>query len=366
MAAICTVNAIACAPVVRVGPDSDATGWRADLGSLRHDASARESLPADPQPLWRAAAGRAVRGGPAIGTSVVAVGTSDRSIVLLDRASGVRIWRRHVPGTVAVGPLIAGAFVYAATQAVPDGRVLALRLKDGTTAWSVRTGGVSAPLALSDSAVIAAGDRGAVIALDQRTGTRLWERNLGRGARATPVVTPDGIAVATIGDTLYLLDAATGTIRARLATPGTIVGGPALDGKRLLAGTTAGHLLAITLPDLTVLWDRPVGDAVYGATALCGDTLYAITDSGTLWRVPLAAPERARSVALGVPATLGPIPLANGVLVAGVTGDVMLVDASTDSVRWHTRRRAPIDAPPVVKDRQLYLITGNGVVEAYR
>ncbi|HEY6223963.1 MAG TPA: PQQ-binding-like beta-propeller repeat protein, partial [Gemmatimonadales bacterium] len=305
-------------------------------------------------------------GSPAIGASVVAVGTSDRSVVLLDRASGERIWRRHVPGTVAAGPLIADSAVYVATQAVPDGRVLALRLKTGATLWSVRTGGVSAGLALTDSTIIAATDRGTVVALDRRTGERRWERALGRGIRATPVVAPAGIAVATIGDTLYLIEAGSGAIRARLATPGTIVGSPAADGNRIYAGTTAGHLLAIALPDLTVLWDRPVGDPVYGAPALSGDTLYAITDSGTLWRVPLAAAESARSLALGVPSTAGPTPLANGVLVAGYTGDILLVDAATDSVRWRTRRRPPIEVPPIVKDRELYLVTGNGVVEAYR
>ncbi len=359
MAAICTVNAIACAPAARVGPDRDDAGWRSY-------PSLPDSLPPDPQPLWRAAAGRAVRGAPAIGSSVVAVGTSDRAVVLLDRANGQRIWHRHVPGTVAAGPLIVGAFVYVATQAVPDGRVLALRLKTGRPVWSVRTGGVSAPLALTDSSVIAATDRGPVVALDRASGEKRWERNLGRGTRAGPVVVPSGIAVATIGDTLYLLDVGTGAIRARLATPGTIVGTPATDGHRLFAGTTAGHLLTITLPDLTVLWDRPVRDAVYGATAVAGDTLYAVTERGTLWRVPLTAPERARSVALGIPATAGPTPVANGVLVAGVTGDVVLVDAATDSVRWHTRHRAPIEVAPIVNGRELYLVTGNGIVEAYR
>jgi outer membrane protein assembly factor BamB len=366
VAALWAVNAIACAPVARVGPDRDEAGWRTYLGSARHDASAGESLPADPQPLWRAAAGRAVRGGPAIGTSVIAVGTSDRAVVLLDRATGQRIWRRHVPGTIAAGPLIIGERIYVGTQAVPDGRVLALRLSTGQPLWTVRTGGVTAPLALSDSLVVAATDRGAVIALDQASGDRRWERALGRGVRATPVVTASGIAVATLGDSLFLLDPNTGAIRARLATPGTIVGSPATDGRHLFAGTTTGHLLAINLPYLSVLWDRPVTDAVYGAPALAGDTLYAVTERGTLWRVPLGAPETARSVALGVPATAGPTPLANGILVAGVTGDVMLVDAVTDSVRWRTRRRAPIDVPPLVRDRQLILIAGNGVVEVFR
>ena len=367
MAAICTVNAIACVPPTRFGPDRDDIVAR---------TASRESLAVDPQLVWRTDAGRAVRGTPAIGARVVAVGTSDRSVVLLDRASGQRIWRRHVPGTVAAGPVIRDSFVYVATQAVPDGRVLALRLKTGVPAWSARTGGVSAPLTFADSSLIAATDRGSVVALDPATGARRWERRLGRGIRAMPLVVSAGIAVATIGDSLYLLDSGSGAIRTRIATPGSVIGTPATDGQRIFAGTTAGHVIALALPDLTVVWDRPLrdsvhsasplGDAIYGAPALGGDTLYAVTARGVLWRLPLAAPDSARAVDLGVPATAGPTPLANGIMIAGVTGDVLLVDAVTDAVRWRTRGRGPIDAAPVVKDRELFLVTGNGVVEAYR
>lgn len=366
VAALWAVNAIACAQVARVGPERDDAGWRTYLGSARHDASVGESLPADPQPVWRVTAGRAVRGSPAIGARVIAVGTSDRAVVLLDRATGQRIWRRRVSGTIAAGPLLVGDRIFVGTQAVPDGRVVALRLKTGDLLWSVRTGGISAPLALNDSLLIAATDRGTVFALDQATGERRWERNLGRGVRATPVVTASGIAVATLADSIFLLDPGTGLIKARQATQGTIVGSPATDGHRLFAGSTAGHLLAINLPDLSVVWDRPAGDAVYGAPALAGDTLYAVTEGGTLWRVPLAAPERAQPIALGIPATAGPTPLANGILVVGIDGAVVLVDAATDAVRWRTRRPPPLDVPPLVRDHELILVSGNGVVEAMR
>jgi outer membrane protein assembly factor BamB len=366
VAALWAVNAIACAPAARIGPDRDDVGWHTYLGSARHDASVGESLPADPQPVWRAAVGKAVRGGPAVGASVIAVGSSDRAVVLLDRATGQRVWRRRVPGTIAAGPLLAGDRIFVGTQAVPDGRVVALHLSTGAPLWSVRTGGVSAPLALDDSLIIAATDRGTVLALAQTTGERRWERSLGRGIRAAPVVSASGIVVATLADSVFLLDPASGLIKVRLATPGTIVGSPASDGHRLFAGTTAGHLLAINLQDLSVLWDRPLGDAVYGAPALAGDTLYAVTERGTLWRVPLAAPETAHANALGVPATAGPTPLANGILVVGVDGDVVLVDRTTDAVRWRTRRPPPLDVSPLMRDHELILVSGNGVVEVLR
>jgi outer membrane protein assembly factor BamB len=336
------------------------------LGSPRHDACAGESLAAAPQSLWHTTAGRAVRGSPAIGTSVIAVGTSDRSVVLLDRATGQPIWRQRVPGPVAGGPLLAGDLLYVATQAVPDGRVLALRLKTGKVKWRARTGGVTAPLALAGDLVIAVTDGGDVVALDAATGAQRWRRSLRRGARATPVPTAEGIVVATLGDSLYLLNAATGVVRAHFATPGVVLGTPATDGHRLFLATTAGRLVAISLPTLAVQWERPLDDAVYGAPALVGDTLYALSARGTLWRVPVDAPDGARSVALGVSATAGPTPIAGGVLVAGVAGEVLFVDAASDSVRWRTQRRGPIEEPPLLRDRQLILVTGDGTVEAFR
>lgn len=366
MAAVWAVNAMACVPVVRFGPASDARGWPVYLGTARHDVSVAETLAADPQPQWRASAGRAVRGAVAIGTSVVAVGTSDRAVVLLDRASGQRLWRRTVRGTVAGGPLIAGSRVFVATQAVPDGRVYALDLRTGKAVWTVRTAGVTAPLALSDSLVIAVTDAGDVLALEAATGDQHWKRALGRAARATPVPTADGIAIATMGDSLFLLDATTGAVHAQIATPGTVLGTPACDGRRLVFGSTAGRVLAVSLPKLAVLWDRSVEDAVYGAVALQSDTAVVLTGTGTLWSVPLDAPETARRVALAVPATAGPTPVVGGVLVAGVEGDVLLVNAANGAVRWRMQRRAPIEEPPLVRDGQLFLVSGGGTVEVLR
>jgi outer membrane protein assembly factor BamB len=363
VAAVWAVNAIACVPVARFGPESDARGWPVYLGAARHDVSAAESLAADPQPHWRTSAGRSVRGAVAIGTSVVAVGTSDRAVVLLDRASGQRIWRRSVRGTVAGGPLIAGPRVFAATQAVPDGRVYALDLRTGKALWTARTAGVTAPLALADSLVIAVTDAGDVLALAAATGVQRWKRAVGRSARATPVPTADGIAVATLGDSLFLLDATTGAVRAAIATPGTILSAPACNGRQLVFGTTAGRLLGVALPTLAVSWDRAVEDAVYGAVALVSDTALALTGGGTLWYVPLDAPGAARQVPLEVPSTAGPTPIAGGVLVAGLSGEVLLVNGANGAVRWRLQRRAPIEEPPLVRDGQLFLVSGGGTVE---
>lgn len=370
VAALWAVNATACVPVTRFGPVRQEQGWPAYLGSPRHDAAAAETLNPDPRPLWRTDVGRAVRGSPALGESVIAVGVAERTLVLLDRASGELLWRQRVQGTIHAGPLLDEDRLYVATEQSPEGKVYAVRLRDGRPLWSTGTGSVAAPLAFDGQALFVGTEAGVVLRLETERGSPVWRRELpGGGAiRAAPVATPAGIAVATASDTLYLLDRETGAVLRRLATPGTVLGGPALDaeGSRLFLGTTEGHVLAVALPALEVRWDHRAGDAVYGAPAFVRDTLYVLARNGTLWLIPADDPAGARAHALDIVAVAGPTPVVPGVLVASVSGEVLLVDRVAGSVLWRAQVNGPIEEPPLLRDRQLVVAAGRGDIHTYR
>ena len=368
MAALCTVNAMACVPVVKPGPARQELGWTAYLGSARHDAGAAETLNADPRPLWRAEIGRAVRGSPALGETILAVGTVDRNVVLVDRTSGDILWRQRLDGTIRAGPLLDEDRLYVATEAQPEGRVYAIRLRDGRPLWRIRVGSVVAPLAFDGEALYAGTEGGAVVrvAPENDGGRVVWRRVLNGAIRAGPVATPQGLAVITTADSLYLLDRATGQVRARRATPGAVLTTPASDGRRLYFGTTDGRLVAVNLPDLTVQWDLAAGDAVYGAPALAHDTLYALTRDGHLWLIPVEAPTTATRHTLGITATAGPTPILSGVLVGSVSGEILLVDRATGNILWRAQVAGPIEEPPLVQGRQLVVVAGRGDIHAYR
>jgi outer membrane protein assembly factor BamB len=366
VAALCTVNAMGCVPVVKPGPARQELGWTAYLGSARHDAGARETLNADPRPLWRAAIGRAVRGSPALGETILAVGTVDRNVVLVDRTSGDVLWRQRVDGTMRAGPLLDEDRLYVATEAQPEGRVYAINLRDGKTIWRTRVGSVVAPLAFDGEALYAGTEGGAVVRVDADAGSVRWRRALSGAIRAGPVATPHGLVVVTTADTLYLLDRTTGQVRARLATQGTVIATPATDGRRVYLGTTGGRVFAVDLPELTVRWARAAGDAVYGAPALSRDTLYVLTRDGHLWLIPVEEPGAATHHALGIVATAGPTPIGPGVLVGSVSGEILLVDRAGGTILWRAQVAGPIEEPPLVQGRQLVVVAGRGDIHAYR
>jgi outer membrane protein assembly factor BamB len=303
-----------------------------------------------------------------VGEGIIAVGTADRQVVLLDRATGQVLWRTRLQGTIHGGPLLDRDRVYAGTEASPEGRVYALQLKDGRVLWSTRTGSVEASLALDHDTLYAATEPGLVLRLATADGKVVWRRQLPGAVRAAPVPTPNGLAVATTADTLFLLDRATGAVQRRLATAGTILGGPALgpDGKDVYFGTTGGHVVAVALPQLSVTWDVDAGDAVFGAPAVARDTVFALARNGTLWLIPRGNAPGARSLALDIIATAGPTPLARGILAASVSGEVVLVDAASGAIGWRAQLDGPIEQPPLVRDGDLVVVGGRGDIHTYR
>ena len=368
MAGLFTVNAIvgSCAPTVRVGPARQESPWTAYLGTPRHDAAARETVNDDPRPVWHIGVGRAVRGSPALAEAVLAVGTADKYVVLIDRTSGDVLWRSRLDGTIRSGPLLDEDRLYVGSEAQPDGRVYALRLRDGKVLWRARTGSVAAPLAFDGDALYAGTEEGFALRLELERGSIQWRTPLHGAVRAGPVVTAFGLVVATTADILYLLDLTTGAILQRLDLPGSVIGTPASDGHRVYLGTMNGLIVAVDVRSWLTIWDRPAGDAVYGAPAVVADTLFVLTRDGRLWVIPVDNPDSAISQPLAIAATAGPTPLASGVLVGSVSGEVLLVDPRSGAIRWRAQVAAPVEEPPLVQNRQVVVVGGHGNIHTYR
>src|SRR5207237_9274327 len=130
--------------------------------------------------------------------------------------------------------------------------------RQGGRLWRTEPERLGPPRAPAADRLSAEAGAGTVLGLEPGGGKAPGGGGLpGGGPRAAPVPVGDGIVVATTADTLYLLERASGQVRTRLHTPGTMIAAPALDGARLYAATTAGRLLAIDFPALTVAWDLP-------------------------------------------------------------------------------------------------------------
>jgi outer membrane protein assembly factor BamB len=187
-------------------------------------------------------------------------------------------------------------------------------------------------------------------------------------SRAGPLVTPHRIVVATLRDSLVVLDRESGTVVGAFRLPAPTVAPLALlDDSTAVLTSPEGSINAIHILTGRARWTVRVGEPVPGSPVVHSDTVFALGGSCTLTRVPHHAPSVPRRDAVANCVTVAtPLVLRDGVLVATVSGDVTYISRATGMTMWTRRTGATIRHPPVVLDRHLVLATLGGEIFGFR
>ena len=143
-----------------------------------HDGKVSAFDPESGKRLWETRLDVGLSAGPGVGEGHVVVAAKDGFVVALDASSGEEKWRADVSGESLARPLIKGESVFVQTI---DNRVEALSLFDGRSRWTVVQSapvltmrGSASPVAVGTT-LIAGFDSGRVVAMDLDTGTTAWE-----------------------------------------------------------------------------------------------------------------------------------------------------------------------------------------------
>ena len=287
----------------------------------------------------------------------------DRKVYAVDLTKGEVQWSQRLSGIVAGGVLVSGDTVYVASSR-PEGRVYALDRRTGARHWRQKTGPVGAPLALADGTVIVATQRGDVLGLAEGTGNRRWARRLGT-SRVAPVAVDSGAVVVATMDSVFRIAAGDGHVTHRTRSAGAVLSPWIAVAGTLVAGTTDSQVVAIDPRDLTPRWSVRVDAPVLGSPAAVGDTIYAATRRGTLYRIP-PGPRRAEQVvALQWPVTAPVTILDRQILLGGADGQVRALGMDGAEL-WRLQLWRPVELGPLALDDGILAIGGEGDLHRYR
>lgn len=357
------VNAIACAPKQVEDPAFRAGAWPTHLGRADRAPSATERLGSDLAPWWEVEIGRAVAGAPALGDTVVAVLSVRGHLSLVAFETGEVLWRRDLDGPGVGGPLLAQSRIYAATGET-DGRLYALDVRRGRTIWEREIAELEGTPVTHGDRVVVTTRLGAVIGLRTEDGEPAWRTRLAGPIRSGPAVAGDAVLVAT-DDSLHLLTLSDGARRAAVRSLGAQVAPPAVTDRLAIVTSPDGIILALDAETLEERWRVPVDEPVFGSPAVARDTVFAVTLGGRLWRIPLDAPRTARATDLETTVRAEPAPIADGVVVGTVPGEILIVRNGIVS-EPHLRVDGPIDHQPLVHRNALLVVDGRGTLRAWR
>jgi outer membrane protein assembly factor BamB len=255
--------------------------------------------------LWRRMLFNPIRAAPTIAEGRVYAVSIDNQLNALDVKTGEQLWHHN---GIAESATLMGASSPAVVSggvvvAYSSGEIFDLRAENGRVAWNY---GLTTPTQVGAMPAIAdihgepVVDRGRVFAvshsgrlasIDQRTGDRDWEADI--GGVDTPVVAGEAVYVLSNDNQLIALTRDSGRIIWVHDLPGTVDpkdkssdrlfwSGPVMAGGKLWLATSDGHLRGFATQDGAEAGKIYFGDPLFMPPVVAGGIIYAVTDGGEL------------------------------------------------------------------------------------
>lgn len=253
---------------------------------------------------WRIKLPSPSRAAPTVLEGRVFIVTLDNRVIALDAKDGTQIWEYQglAESTGLVGAASPAANSDIVIPAFSSGEIMALRVQNGSVAWSdnlspaVRVGGLSTlpdiqalPI-LDKGLVIAMSFGGRIAAIDARTGQRIWQREI--GGSDTPWMAGNHLFLISSANELVALGRDRGTIRWVKPLAGYVKpdeagssmdwNGPVFAGGRLIVTGPEGILLEVNPVDGALLRRLNTGKPIAAAPVVAGNTLLLLHGDGTL------------------------------------------------------------------------------------
>jgi len=314
--------------------------------------------------VWSRRAGRGLGGAVSYSDTVMYVGAADRHVIAIDLRNGAVRWSLRVSGPVAEGVVADERQVYAHTER-PDGRAYGIDKVRGMKRWETTIGLAAAPPALVHGMLIMANRSGVVLALDPATGVVKWRRRLGV-ARAPAFGGSQGSVIISTLDSLFQVSGTDGKVLQRRKSSGTVLSPWLLHGQYRIAGTTDSQVVAIHVDSLAPAWTVRLDAPVIGSPLIKGDTLFALTRIGSLYRILLSpAPIAQRLANARTPFLSSPV-LVRDWIVAGSADGILYGFTLDGAIAWRVMIAGPIELSPLVLSDGFLAIGGRGDLHRYR
>lgn len=251
---------------------------------------------------WRADLNSELLSAPAITSDLAIVRTVDGKLYALENASGKTRWvtDQQVPRLTLRGtsrPVVSGELVYSGFD---NGRLMAVTLAGGTTAWDVAIGqprgsselqrliDVDSPAEIDGDDLFAVAFQGHAMRLARDTGREIWSHEISsyRGLAADSL----GVYVSTAEGDVVRLDRASGAERWRQkGLERRLLSAPVLQGNYVIVADYKGILHWLSMDDGSFAARGKGGSRISTAPQAVDNLVIVQTDKGAIeaWRAPV-------------------------------------------------------------------------------
>jgi outer membrane protein assembly factor BamB len=308
----------------------------------------------------------------------LALGDAVKSAWSADAGTGSTFY-----GKLTASPIVYDGKVYTLDAA---GKVSAFSTSGGSPVWRVSVTppnekdreGFGGGLAADGGRIYAATGYGVVVALDARSGSKLWEKNVGSPVRSSPTAAAERVFAVTKEGLLYCLSGSDGTELWQFRGMGERASllsntSPAVDGDVVVVPYPTGDLVALRVSDGQAIWTETLARTRSASSmGAMSDTARPVIDGGTVYAVGHAGRMVAtvqktgeRLWSLTVPSIQAPWVAGDSVFVVDTTGQLMAITRRDGKIQWTTKLPGSNTwSGPVLAGNRLWLTSNKGQLVA--
>ena len=287
-------------------------------------------------------------------------------------------------GSSFYGKLTASPIVYDGKVFTLDaaGNVSAFSTGGGAAVWRASTTpagekdqeGFGGGLAADAGRILAGTGFGLVVALDAKSGKKLWEKNVGAPVRASPTAAGERVFVLTTEGVVYCLAGADGSEQWNFrgnAERASILSNasPALEGDVVVVPFPSGDIVALRTANGQPLWSDSLARTRTASSltamsdaarpAIDGGTVFAVGHAGRMIAVAYKTGERLWS--LTVPSIQAPYVAGESVFVVDTGGQLMAITRRDGKIQWTAKLPGTATwSGPVLAGSRLWLASSKG------
>lgn len=253
---------------------------------------------------WKRALGAPMTGSPTVSDGRIFVSSNNNEIFALDMATGQTIWSDQAIAETArvLGSTSAAAVEEFVIAPFSSGEIIAYLASNGRRLWTdaIQQAGGFTPISeindigsrpvLGAGMVFASNQSGATVAIDGRTGTRVWSKQI--GSTRAPALAGRYLFVVGLNGELACLDAQNGDAFWVTELPQfknekkkknrITYSSPIIASDRVLVASSQGELLAFSTQTGQQTASLKLGDTVYLEPIAAQGKLYVLTDEARL------------------------------------------------------------------------------------
>src|SRR5215510_7934267 len=234
--------------------------------------------------------------------------------------------------------------------------------------------GFGGGLAADGGRIYAGTGFGNVVALDARSGNKLWEKPVGAPVRASPTAAGERLFVLTTEGAVYCLSGPDGSElwnfrgnaeRASILSNAS----PAVEGDVVVVPFPSGDIVALRTADGKVLWSDSLARTRTASSltamsdaarpAIDGGTVFAVGHAGRMIAVSYKTGERLWS--LTVPSIQAPYVAGDSVFVVDTGGQLMAITRREGKIQWTARLPGSATwSGPVLAGNRLWVVSSKG------